>query len=339
MSKQPAVATVTTLKASVKESLSFIYYYLNIGVDHMYLYFDDPNDDVISQIEHIDRLTIIRCSESYWQNVGISPKSQVQQKQQYNATETFNMARSAGIEWLIHVDHDELIYGSESIHDYFKSIPDTVDVVNFPVMEAMPQKLNYENAISEIRYFKVYDALPSTFKQFSVNEKNSKLQHENSKWWFRKRKIARLFHSRHAKYNDGKNFLHGHQVGKSASRTSATIKSIGCHLPIPIENSSPELMISQSFYVLHYDCMGFDSWKNKWSTRLSGTSNFDTQQFSAYRNSILDQFEKHSRSDTLTNLYNKFYHLNSYEKVILLLTGLLKNIHHDPMLFNEPSSD
>ena len=305
----------------------------------MYLYFDDPNDQAISQLEHLDRLTIIRCSESYWLKHGMSLQSLVQQKQQQNATNAFKMARSAGIKWLIHVDHDELIYGPKSLHDYFFSIPDSVDVINFPVMEAMPQKLNYKHAMSEIRYFKVFDALPSAFEQFSVLEFYKNQQRKNATWWHRKRRVARLFGSNHAKLNDGKYFLHGHQVGKSATNTSASIESIGCHLPLPKKHSTPVINVSQQFYVLHYDCMGFESWEIKWGNRLKGSANFDTNQFSSYRNSILNRFKNHLENETLKHLYKNFYYLNRYEKLVLQTTGLLRKIHHDPALFEAPSSD
>jgi hypothetical protein len=35
---------VTTLQAPLHETLMFVNYHLNIGADHIYLFFDDPGD-------------------------------------------------------------------------------------------------------------------------------------------------------------------------------------------------------------------------------------------------------------------------------------------------------
>lgn len=303
----------------------------------MYLFFDDPDDLAISQVEHYSRLTIFRCDKAHWSGFGISTDSKIQDKQEKNATLAFQMARDSGVDWLLHVDHDELLYGPQTIKHYFSSVADNVDVIRFPVMEATPQKQAYSNAFSEIRYFKVFDALSASMDQFSTREENRAAQYSSAKWWYRRRKAAQLLGSEHAKYHAGKNFLNGHQMGKSATRTSAGISSIKCHLPEPAESTSPGMKVSQRFYVLHYDCMGFESWKNKWNSRLTGAANFDTRQFSAYRNSILKDFKKHSNDGSLLNLYKNFYHLNNYEKVILRSTGLLRKIQHDPALFETNS--
>lgn len=333
MNTDPAISTITTLKAPLEETLSFINYYLNSGIDRMYLFFDDPDDRAIAKIEHNDRLTIFRCDEAHWTELGISPDSKIQDKQEKNATLAFQMAGKSGVEWVLHVDHDELIYGPGSLKNYFRSVSENIEVIRFPVMEAMPQKQAYTNAFSEIHLFKVYDALSVSVDRFSTSKKDETLQHNKAKWWYRKRKIAQLLGSNHAKYHTGKNFLRGHQAGKTATRTSAQINSIKCHLPDPAKNTFPGMKVSQRFYVLHYDCMGFESWKNKWEMRLNGTANFDTRQFSAYRNSILKDFEMHSNEGSLLDLYKNFYHLNSYERLLLKSAGLLRKISHSPDLF------
>ncbi|WP_340106392.1 glycosyltransferase family 2 protein [Rhodohalobacter sp. 8-1] len=338
MINNTSVATVTTLKAPLEETLSFIHYYLNSGIDRMYLFFDDPDDPAISQIEHDERLTIYRCDEAHWSDFGISSESTIQDKQEKNATLAFQMAGKSGIEWLLHVDHDELIYGPGSLKGYFSTVPSEIEILRFPVMEAIPQQDAYTNAFAEISLFKVYDALPVSDDRFFTSPKNKAIQYEKAKWWYRRRKVADLLGSNHAKYHTGRIFLHGHQVGKSATRTSAKISSIKCHLPEPAEHSVPEMKVSERFYVLHYDCMGFESWKNKWTSRLTGASNFDTRQFSAYRNSILEDFKKHSDEGSLLDLYKNFYHLNSFEKFLLRSTGLLKKIRHNPALFKIDST-
>ena len=41
------ICTSTTLKTSLKSTLDFVNYHMNIGIDHMFLFFDDPKDEAI----------------------------------------------------------------------------------------------------------------------------------------------------------------------------------------------------------------------------------------------------------------------------------------------------
>jgi hypothetical protein len=245
-----------------------------MGIDHMYLFFDDPNDQSIPCLEKNNRLSLFRCDDAHWSRLGLTSGSKIQLKQEQNSTLSFHMARESGFEWMIHLDHDELMYGPYSIKHFFNSVSKKIDIVRFPVMEAMPQKRSYENPYLEISDFKVYNALSATTQGFTTNPKNIARQEKAASLWHLKKRIARVLRSAHITYDIGNNFLHGHQVGKSASRTSANISVIKNHIPAPAENSKPELKVSQSFYVLHYDCMGFDSWKHKWKSRITGDANF-----------------------------------------------------------------
>ena len=276
------VATITTLKAPASETLAFINYHLNSGVDHMYLFFDDPEDEAIPLIENFSNLSIFRCNDAYWANTGTDQKSDVQQRMSHNAMKAFNLARENGFEWVIHIDHDEFIYGPSSVKNYLTTLSDRIEVIRFPVMEAMPQSYSYKNAFEDIRYFKVFNALASTLPDFSTTEPHAVKQEKSIKRWHLKRKIARVLGSKHVKYDLGRNFLHGHQMGKSAIKTSARIKYIDSHKPLPETGNNPEIIVSDSFYILHYDCMGFDSWKNKWYSRVTGVSDFNKDKFSYF---------------------------------------------------------
>lgn len=335
MNNSIKISTVTTLKAPLEITLSFVRYHLNIGIDHMYLFFDDPNDEAISHLKDQKRVTLIKCDQTHWDSFDLDPKSEVQTKQVANATHAFQLARKSGFEWLIHMDSDELIYGSTSVKDYFRQIPEYVDVIRFPVLEASPQQLKHNNAFKEITNFKVYTAISSQVKNFSMVASDKKEQNNIFRRWHYKRRIARLFGSNTAARQK---FILGHNVGKSATRTSAPIKKISNHLPIPEKGANPNLIVSQSFYVLHYDCMGFHNWRSKWENRINGDHNFNHQRLSRFRLELTKKIENALHNeDQLKSLYYDLYYLSSYEYYLLKMLGLLKKVDLSSDLFEKQS--
>lgn len=325
------ISTVTTLKAPLNVTLPFVGYHLNTGINHMYLFFDNPDDEAISFLRDHPRVTAFKCDQKHWKNVGLDIQSDVQTKQEANATLALQLAHQSGYEWLIHMDSDELIYGLNSVSDYFRQVPDHVDIVRFPVMEAAPQKLKYNDPFKDITYFKVYTALPEQTKSFRTDEDIKKSQRSSARSWHFKRRLAKYLGSKNAAK---RKFLHGHINGKSATRTSASVKSIACHLPIPEDGASLNLIVSQCFFVLHYDCMGFENWKNKWENRIFGNQYFTPEKLSRYRinmhEEIKDAFEN---EDKLIAYYRSLYHLSGYDKKLLKSLGLLREIDLSIELF------
>jgi len=70
----PSVATATTINAPVAQTRAFVGYHLRAGIDHMFLYFDDPRDPAISRLQTEDRVTCVRCDEEHWKSRGIAPR-------------------------------------------------------------------------------------------------------------------------------------------------------------------------------------------------------------------------------------------------------------------------
>ena len=51
------ICTVTTGKVSLRNTLDFVNYHLNIGIDHMYMFFDDPKDVAINILSKYEDVT------------------------------------------------------------------------------------------------------------------------------------------------------------------------------------------------------------------------------------------------------------------------------------------
>jgi len=327
------IASVTTLKAPLDITLSFIRYHLNTGIDHMYLFFDDPLDEAISKVSDNDRVSIFICDKNHWEKFGVKPNDAVQIKQEANATHAFHLAHDDGFEWLIHIDSDELIYGKTSLKKHFQKMPDYVDVVRFPVMESSPQQLDYENSFTDINYFRLFTALPSQVEDFFTHPNDKKDQEMTIKIWTYKSKIAKALGSKNALR---KKFLFGHVNGKAAIRTSAAIEKVYCHLPKPKDGETLGLIVSDSYFLLHYDCMGFTSWKYKWSNRINGDHKFTHGRLSKFRVDLEKEIENALSDDNkLKSLYKNLYTFSSYEYFLLKSLGLIRKVVINPKLFEK----
>lgn len=73
-------------------------------------------------------------------------------------TVSIEMARADGIDWLLHIDTDELLYpggtSSFSLQELLGNVPQNVDIVIFPNYEALPEHANVEDPFTEVSLFK-----------------------------------------------------------------------------------------------------------------------------------------------------------------------------------------
>ena len=116
----PSIATATTLRAPIGETLNFVHYYLNLGVDKIYLFFDDPSDPAVDFVDIFPHVTSVRCDIDHWN--GKDPRQMpIEERQHFNGLIALEMARKEGCQWLIHVDFDEFIYLKKPIKNFFST--------------------------------------------------------------------------------------------------------------------------------------------------------------------------------------------------------------------------
>ncbi len=193
------VWSVTTIKASPEETVRFVSYHLNLGVDHMVLFFDDPQDASISLVEKHPQVTCIRCDAQHWSGVDEAKRNSVIRRQGQNGMRALKMAREQGADWLLHMDTDELIYAKNGLKVVFEAAPPEKDTIVFRSREAVPEKIERGLPFVSSRFFR---ALPRRRKD-----------------WQRRFEIAaRLGCEKY--FLDGR-YFRGHQVGKAAVRTAS----------------------------------------------------------------------------------------------------------------------
>jgi hypothetical protein len=153
--KKDTIAIVGTFRASLSDTIRYVDYHLNTGIDHLFLFFDDPTDPALDALAAYPNVTCIRCDDRYWSNSGFTVMpSDLNRKQIINANVGLRLAREIGIAWITHIDSDELLYAEKGIATALSRIAPHVEVISFQVLEAVPEQLEYECMFAEVRLFK-----------------------------------------------------------------------------------------------------------------------------------------------------------------------------------------
>lgn len=293
------VATVSTVKAPIDELQVFIENQQSIGVDHIILFFDDPTDAAMAAVANDDKLTLIPCSEAYWQAKAKQRPDSIEQRQSINATVGLQLAREHGCQWIIHIDSDELLYPLTDLHAVLTQCH--ADLVKFEVLEAVSEQVEYTDIF-----------VPDLFKR-----PPNAIQLRLARWLGCKRAI----------FNG--QYFRGHLASKVAVRITDKIKSLAIHGPQQVDGPL-SLQTTREVKLLHFDCIGFAAWKRKWSRRLDGSATATNM-----RGNRQQQYAKFIQAfaqgdEALLQLYQQLQVIPAYEKRILTMLGMLirlKNPH------------
>lgn len=329
-----SVATVTTIKAPVWQTRAFMRYHLRIGIDHMFLYFDDPQDPSIPMARTTESVTCVPCDQARWSGHHMGEESPVQAKQRANATDAFECARESGFEWLVHIDGDELLHPGGSLSDLFMRSPSGADVLVFPTKEALPQRLAYDHPFRDISFFK-YDPVGHILRgDLRSSYFDRKWRGLTARVWRHKKRFLKRMGYNHPGALDS--FLLGHTNGKAATRTSSPVERIGNHRPRARSGHALSTYALQRGAVLHFDCMGYEPWRRKWASRLDGSAHFNTDRFRPDRRTMLDMFRsarQTGREEDLRALYERMYVLSASEQMVLRSLGFVERIRLPETLF------
>src|SRR5215475_10565766 len=119
---QTSVAIVTTLKSPGPSLASFLEYHEAIGFSRFFLFFDDPGDPGIKLARKCALTRIIRSDARLrraWQRTKTARTNpwffqyvdaELKVRQTLNVELAINLAEKEDIEWLLHIDADELFY-------------------------------------------------------------------------------------------------------------------------------------------------------------------------------------------------------------------------------------
>jgi hypothetical protein len=301
------IGIVTTLKAPLRETIQYVHYHLNIGVDKLLLFFDDPNDPAIRYFRLYPQVSCIPCNEEHWRKFATSHRLSLEDRLKINANIGLKTVREGGYDWIIHIDSDELLYSEETIGAVLAKT--NSDILRFELYEAVPEKETYDDIFGEVTLFK------RTASRF-------------------KRILARSLGCRHAFFRG--EYFRGHIASKTAVRVKSDITRLGIHQP----ESGKKTMVMENterIKLLHFDCCSLETWKTKWTRRLDGTAIVTHMRKNRRR-----QYEAFARAfqkgdeERLLALYRRLYFIPEKEKRILNRLNLLTYIPIDKQLFDTP---
>lgn len=300
------LAIVSTVKAPFEVLTRFASHHVR-QVDKIWLFFDDPCDASMSYFADIEQINVIACDDDYWATFGGRPNS-IEVRQEINATQALHACRSFGFDWLIHIDSDELLFEyKQTLRQLLTEA--AADIVRFDIREAAVDRLEYDHLFCPT-WFKV----PSSSTQ--------------CKW-------AERLGCRHAIYQH--EYFRGHLASKIAVRVNGAVSEMGIHNPKQVSAHAIEHKTADVL-LLHYDCVGFRTWQNKWAGRISGEAKAlrmrsnRKQQLVDFEQSVL---QGHS---SLERLYRSMYVVSGYEKIVLWLLGMICVIRLDVRNFDNALS-
>jgi len=162
------IGIVTTVK-NPHQLNDWITYHLKIGFNKLYIVFDDENEDT-NYIINNDNIQIFKNDNNWKKELTQLPNmkyyvndtKEVMSRQIANFENARNYAKKDNIDWLLHIDADELFYDE---NDDLNTIFDNkYDIINFQNLEMIPDRDNYDNCFKEGVNFKIN---PRIFNAYS----------------------------------------------------------------------------------------------------------------------------------------------------------------------------
>jgi hypothetical protein len=144
---------------------SFIQYHRAIGFQHFLLFFDNPQDPDIRRAQRYPEVTVVPCDEAHGralQTLQAYPVFGPQcatfhsARQILNAEMGMRMAADMGLDWLLHIDADELFHSPVlSPADHFTQLQESGAAQGtYLNMEAVPEALEVADPFREVTLFK-----------------------------------------------------------------------------------------------------------------------------------------------------------------------------------------
>jgi hypothetical protein len=161
--RSAGVAVVSTMLRPGPALRSFIDYHLRIGVARLYLFFEDSGDEGLAIARSYPQVTAVVTDDRFrqtqqqgilWQRFAPHLAREVMARQCLNAQTAVEQALADGIEWLVHLDADELLWSGRELGQYFASLPADVGQVLCVNYEAVPETFEVGDCFREVTLFK-----------------------------------------------------------------------------------------------------------------------------------------------------------------------------------------
>ncbi len=184
------IAIVCTLIDAENVIDSFIKYHTYIGFDHFFLFFDRPDDPSISKALKYCNVTVIQRNtdlEDRWKETNNYHKfkdfinTEVMARQVLNASVAIKLSLENNINWLLHIDIDELFYSPNiSLKRHLQQLEENeINCIRYLNYEAIPDKFEINDYFREVNTFKKHPAFLENYKL--IDAKNHFVSYINGK--------------------------------------------------------------------------------------------------------------------------------------------------------------
>jgi len=257
MSQSPKIAIVITVKNEERLLKQNLLYHFGIGISHAFIYFDGTTDGGPKSIEDMGNVLIqSSVTPDLYRHLTFLDKFTSNARKHHTARQCLNTydamlkSKAEGIDWLISIDADELVYTGNDKHisDFFSDLSD-YDVIMLRPLEVVNRKLNYENVMKEEVLFKTQKNFNSKVDQIYFNVENP----------YSKSKIT-------------SSFWLGHTMGKCALNVQKDLIPHNVHR-FKLKNSKTVNKVNRGF-ILHYHIYDFDDFIKKFKNFKNHPSSF-----------------------------------------------------------------
>jgi hypothetical protein len=288
--KRQTIAITTMLKNPGPLLGPYLTYHLSTGFDHIFLFFDDPCDPAIPEAQSYRNVTVIRNDESLrrkWEktnqyaadkSVRDYADSLVMARQILNMEVALGLAVEKGIDWLLHIDVDELFYSpSQSVCEHFQALTDHgISRAIYLNYEVIPESADVRDPFREATLFKKH---PKTLEGKAITEEQRRLIDEcpqlPERFFFFYRNGKSAIKAREGTLPNGPHgFTLPEDRGPRARLhtkifNSRAAKLAGKFAPGLIRQLNQSLYPVRQAYssdpmILHYPCCGFENFWRKY---------------------------------------------------------------------------
>ncbi|KAE9455914.1 hypothetical protein C3L33_12190, partial [Rhododendron williamsianum] len=206
--KGNTLCITTSTSAGLEQTLPWLFYHKVIGVTNFFLFVEGKaaTPSVSKVLESIPGVKVIyrtkeleeqQARSRIWNETWLASffykpcNYELFVKQSLNMEMAIVMAREAGMDWIIHLDTDELIHPAGareySMRQLLAEVPGNVDMVIFPNYESSVERDDIKEPFSEVSMFKKnYDHLPKdtyfgNYKEATRGNPNYFLTYGNGK--------------------------------------------------------------------------------------------------------------------------------------------------------------
>lgn len=161
-----SLAIAVTVADGADSIGKFIGYHLRIGFSVIYLFVDDNDEATIEVASRYRQVTIFcrdRELENRWSQFQVKkeeyswPDREVMIRQELNFHVAFNQAKKDGVDWLLHIDLDELFYpNGMDLQAHFKDLQiNNYRSITYLNLESIVTSTEAESIYESSKYFKI----------------------------------------------------------------------------------------------------------------------------------------------------------------------------------------